>query len=101
MPIRFGTYNILNRRNRGLESDLRGVSHSNMDLGILQETELADSVYTCRSARYSVVATNAPSQHHGGVTVFYQTAPHFTVGAVHKFGTIVARFQLATGERWW
>ena len=36
MPIRFGTYNIRNRRNGGLESALRGMSQANMDLGIFQ-----------------------------------------------------------------
>ena len=36
VPIRFGTYNIRNGRNRGLESALRGMSQANMDLGISQ-----------------------------------------------------------------
>ena len=34
--IRFGTYNIRNGNNRGLESALRGISQANMDLGLLQ-----------------------------------------------------------------
>ena len=34
VPIRFGTYNIRNGGNRGLESALRGMSQANMDLGI-------------------------------------------------------------------
>ena len=50
MPIRFGTYNILNGRNGGLEAALRGMSQANMDLGILQETKLTDGIYTRRSA---------------------------------------------------
>ena len=37
MPIRFGTYNIRNGRNRGLELALREMSQANMDLGIFQE----------------------------------------------------------------
>ena len=36
VTIRFGTYNIRNDRNGGLESALRGVSQANMDLGIFQ-----------------------------------------------------------------
>ena len=36
--IRFGTYNIYNGRNGGLELALRGVSQANMGLGISQET---------------------------------------------------------------
>ena len=34
VPIRFGTYNIRNGRNGGLESELWGMAQANMDLGI-------------------------------------------------------------------
>ena len=40
--------NISNGINGGLESMLRGVSQSNMGLGIFQETNITDGVYTCR-----------------------------------------------------
>ena len=33
-PIRFGTYNICNLRNGGLELALRGLSQANMYMGI-------------------------------------------------------------------
>ena len=61
MPIRFGTYNIRNGRNGGLESALQGMAQANIDLGILQETKCTDGIYTCELAGYSVVATDAPS----------------------------------------
>ena len=32
----FGTYNIHNIRNGGLDSVLRGISQANMDMGIFQ-----------------------------------------------------------------
>ena len=70
--IRFVSYNIRNGRNGGLESVLRVMDKSNLDLGILQETKLTDGVYTCRSAGYSVVDTDAPRQHHGRVMMLYQ-----------------------------
>ena len=70
VPIRFGTYNIRNGRNRGLEAALQGMSQANMDMGILQETKLTDGIYTRRSAGYSVIAMNAPIQHRGGVALF-------------------------------
>ena len=79
MPIRFGTYNIPNGRNGGLEAALQGMSQANMDLGILQETKLIDGIYTRGSAGYSVVAMDAPSQHCGGVAIFYLLTPHFAV----------------------
>ena len=50
VPIRFGTYNIHNGRNRGPESALRGMYQANMDLGIFQETKVTDGIYTHRSA---------------------------------------------------
>ena len=42
--IRFGTFNIRNGRNGGLELALRGMFHTNMDLGIFQETKVTDGV---------------------------------------------------------
>ena len=78
-----------------------GMSQANMDLGILQETKLTDGIYTHGSAGYSVIATDAPSRHRGGVTLFYRSEPHFVVEAVEKFGPNVLGFQLATGARRW
>ena len=80
---------------------MRGVSQANMDLGIFQETKLTDGIYTRRSAGYSIVATDAPSRHRGGVAIFHRPAPHFAVEAVQQFGTSVIGFQLATGARRW
>ena len=63
VPIRFGTYNIRDGRNRGLDSALRVMSQPNMDLGIFQEKKCTDGIYTRESAGYRVVATDAPSRH--------------------------------------
>ena len=98
---RFSTYNIRNGRKGGLEAALRGMSQANMDLGILQETKLPDGIYTRGSAGYSVIATDAPSRHRGGVALFYRSKPHFLVEAVERFGPNVMGFQVATGERRW
>ena len=94
VPIRFGTYKIRNGRNGGLETALRGMSQANMDLGILQETKITDGIYTRGSASYSVIATDAPIQHHGGDAIFYCSKPHFVVEAVEKFGPNVIGFHL-------
>ena len=101
MPIRFGTYNIRNGRKGELETALQGMSQANMDLGILQETKLTDFIYTRGSAGYSVIATDAPSRHRGGVALFYRSDPHFVVEAVEKFGPNLLGFQLATGAQRW
>ena len=86
MPIRFGTYNICNGRNGGLESALRGMSQANIDLGIFQEKKNTNGVYSLGSERYSVVSTVALSRHHGGVAVFYWPSLCFAVEAVQQFG---------------
>ena len=101
VPIRFGTYNIRNRRNGGLESALRGVSQANTELDIFQDTNITDELYTRGSAGYIVVATDVLSRHRSGVAVFYQPAPHFSVDAVRKFGPNVVSFQMVMGERQW
>ena len=80
---------------------LRGMSQANMDLGILKETKLRDGIYTRGLTGYSVIVTDAPSQHRSGVTLFYRSKPHFVVEAVEKFGPNVLGFQLATRTRKW
>ena len=82
MLIRFGTYNIHNGRNGGLDLEIRGMSQANMDLGIFQETKLTDGIYTRGSDGYSVVVTDAPIRHRDGVEVFHRPVPLFVVGAV-------------------
>ena len=77
--LNIGTYNIRNGRNGGLESALRGMAQANIDLGVIQETKCTDGVYTRASAGYRVVATDAPSRHRGGVTLFYREEANFAV----------------------
>ena len=99
--IRFVTYNICNGSNRGLESALRGMSQANMNLGIFKEKKVTDGIYTRGSAGYSVVATDAPSRHRGGVTVFHRPEPHFAVEAVNQFVPNSIVFQMVMGARQW
>ena len=82
VPIKFGTYNIRNRRNGGLESALRGMAQDNIDLGVFQETKCTEGIYTRESAGYHVVATDAPSRHRGGVGLFYRPSSLFAVEEV-------------------
>ena len=77
------------------------MSQANMDLGIFQEKKVTDGIYTRGSAGYSVVATDVPSRHRGGVAVFHRLAPHFAVEAVQQFGPNIIRLQLVTGARRW
>ena len=65
--IRFGTYNIQNFRNGGLELALHGMAQANVNLGLLQENNITDGVYVQDSAGFPVVALDAKSRHHRGV----------------------------------
>ena len=99
MPIKFGTYNIRNGRNGGLESALRGMDQANLDMGIIQETKITDGVYTRASAGYRVVATGAPSGHRGGIAMFYREGAGFAVEEVRQYGPNVLSFEVVSGRR--
>ena len=93
-PIRFGTYNIQNRRNGGLGSSLRGMGQSNMDVRVFQKM-----IYIWVSYGYRVVATSETSRHRGGVTLFYWDSPTFAVEDIGQFGANFITYQLASGDR--
>ena len=100
-PNRFGTYNIQNGQNGGLESALRVMSQANMDLGVLHENTLIKRTYTSESSGYRVVATKAPSTHSSGVAVFYREVEHFSVEALQTYGANVIFFHMVSGDRRW
>ena len=99
--IRFRVYNIRNVRNRGFESALRGISQTNMDLGVFQETKVTKVMYTRESSGYMVVATEATSAHSSAGAVFYIAADHFSMEALQTYGANFFRFHLALGEMQW
>ena len=68
--IRFGTYNIRNGGNGGLDFALRGMSQAHMGLSIFKEKKRTNGVNTRRLSRYSVVSYDAPIRHRGGVAFF-------------------------------
>ena len=75
--ICFGTYNIWNFRNGGLDSSLRGVDWTNPKLMGFQETKAEDRVHTRTLVVYRIFATASPIRHHVGVDLFYRDAHHF------------------------
>ena len=101
VPIIFGTYNIRNGSNGGLESALRGMSQASMDLGIFQETKCTDGIYTRKSAGYRVVATDAPIRQRGGVALFYRPSPLFEVEAVQEYRPNFLSFEVTTRAWGW
>ena len=99
--IHFGMNNIQNGRNKRLESLLRVMSQANADLGVFQETNVTKDIYTWELSGYRVVDLEAPSSHSGSVTLFFCTVDHFSVEALHFYGSNVIIFQLASGDQCW
>jgi len=99
VPITFATYNIRNGRASRLEMALRAASQMQLDFGILTETKLTDGIYTRSSAGYSVVATDAPSKHQGGIALFYRESEYWQVESIVKHGPNVISFELVSGSR--
>ncbi len=78
--ITIATWNILSGRNGGLEAEGRALNAANVDIAILQETKLTGRIYTRQTAGYSVLATNAPSDLQGGVSIFSREVhQHFDI----------------------
>ena len=79
--------------------ELRGDSQANLDLYLLQETNIMGEFYTCGSNGYIVIVIDALSRHRGGVAEFYREYPQFMIKDIQKFRKKVVSFQLAIGER--
>ena len=95
--IAIATYNIRSGRNGGLESALRAMEGIGADLGILMETKVTDGIYTQNSIGYSVVASNAPSAHQGGIALFWRPNKSYEVEDWRIRGPNVLTFVLVTG----
>ena len=59
--------------------ELREMAQANLDLHVLQETNLTNGIYTCESFGYRVVTAYVPSRHYDRVAVFYCVSPGFSV----------------------
>ena len=99
--VRFGTYNIRSGSNRGVKLSLHGMVQWQVDFGVTQDTKLTYGVYARGSSRFWVMATTAPSAHHGGVAVLYRKAEHFSTEELHLHSPKVIRFHLVTGRQRW
>ena len=67
------------------------------DLGILLETKVTDGIYTQNSSGYSVVVSNAPSTHQGGIALFWRPNKSYMVEDWRIRGPNVLTFVLVTG----
>ena len=95
--IIFGTYNIQNGRNGGIEYALKVMEQSNVDLGAFQDTKVDNGVHMRALAGYHVLTVDAQIRHQRGIDVFYYDAPHFQVKDYHPRGPNMESLQLVSG----
>ena len=100
-PICFGTYNIRNSQNGGIESTLRGMFQANVDLVVRQNTKVTQGINGQELSGYRVVASETTSAHSGGIFMLFRAAEDFSVEAPCLYGANIVSFQLASGGHWW
>jgi hypothetical protein len=96
--IRIATYNIRSGQNGRLEMALRAMRLMNVDWGFLTEAKLTSGIYTRQAQDYQVEATEATSQHSGGIALFWQRSDHWHMEAVRKHGHNVMSAVFVTGH---
>jgi exonuclease III len=96
------SYNIMHGGNSRLNQALRCMRLMGIDLGVFTETKLVDGTYTREAEGYEVVATEAKSNHQGGVALFYRkTAENWVIEGTRPFGPNVIRTTLVSGKKRW
>ena len=76
MDIHIYGYNIHNWRYGGIESELRVIVQTNMDLRVLYKPKLTRSFYLRRSLDYNVLVSEATIEQQGGVELFFCNPPN-------------------------
>jgi hypothetical protein len=70
-----------------------------INLGVLLETKLTGRIYTQSLSGYSVVASNAPSVHQGGIALFWRANKTYEVEDWHIRGPNVLSFVIVMGSQ--
>jgi hypothetical protein len=96
--IAVALWNIRNGHNGGLESALRTMEAMNVDLGILMETKVTGRIYTQNSSGYSVIVSNVPGMHQGGIVFFWRVNKTYTVKDWLICGPNMLSFVIVTGR---
>ncbi len=77
--ITVASWNIRNGCNGGLESALRAMEAMGIDLGVFLETKLTGGIYTRNLSEISVLVSNDPSMHQGGIALFWRANQAYNV----------------------
>ncbi|KAL7524110.1 hypothetical protein ACHAXR_000447, partial [Thalassiosira sp. AJA248-18] len=80
----------------GLESACKALDSLEVDIAFLQECKLTDGVYTRKSSDYSIVASDAPSAHQGGVALCWRDSDAYEVEETKIWSPNVIAFRLIT-----
>ena len=99
--IRLATLNIRLGRAGGLEAALRDLRQGNVDVGVLQETKLTDSIHVCQVEGYFLWVTKAENRHWGVVAVVWREDARWQVEGIFNFGPNVESFLLTLGSQRW
>ena len=91
------TWNIRNGRNGGLESACRALDSLGVDLALLQETKLTGGIHTRFSSGYTIVASDAPSAHQGGIALCSRESLAYELEETKIWSPNVIAFRLITG----
>ena len=67
----------------------------------MQETKLTRGINMRRCSGYTVWATEAESQHRGGITIVWRDAEGWRVEGVRNFGPNVVSFMITSGRKCW
>jgi hypothetical protein len=70
-----------------------------VNLGILLETKLTGGIYTQNLSGYSVVTSDTPSTHQGGIALFWQANKTYEVEDWRICGPNVLSFVIVTGSQ--
>jgi hypothetical protein len=93
------TWNISNGRNGRLESALRSMEAMGIDLGVFLEIKLMGRIYTWNSSQYSVVASDVPSAHQGGIALFWRANKTYKVKDRCIHGPNMLSFVIVMGSQ--
>ena len=70
-----------------------------IDLGVFLENKLMGRIYTRNSSGYSVIASNVPSVHQGGIAFFWRANKTYKIKDQRICGTNVLSFVIVTGSQ--
>ena len=77
VDICFGSYNIRNGSNGGIDLALLAMAQENMDLGVLYEMKIIGRFYTCFLSDYNMLVLETPSNHQRGIALLLRESPHW------------------------